>query len=183
MRGPSRGPLAGGAPCSPSPAGGASRVAISKFIKETYGEVSAVALKKAFQNGVQKGKLVETVKGQRFALVGVEIAPREGESVEKKILKAAPEGRACEAGDTVDMKYLGTLQDGGAKFDSAAHFKFTLGIGEVIKGWDQGVAGMRVGERALLTVPPKLGYGKRGSPPEIPGDATLLFDVTLNAIL
>ena len=76
-----------------------------------------------------------------------------------------------------------TLQEGGAQFDRAAHFRFTLGIGEVIKGWDLGVVGMRVGERARLVVPPKLGYGKRGSPPEIPGDATLCFDVTLNAIL
>ena len=130
---------------------------------------------------MKAGKLVQN--GQRFALVGVEIAPREGESVEKTILKAAPEGsRACEAGDTVDMKYVGTLQDGGAQFDRAAHFSFTLGIGEVIKGWDEGVKGMREGERARLVVPPKLGYGKRGSPPEIPGDATLVFDVTLNKI-
>ena len=162
--------------------GGASRVAIAKFVKETFGEVSAPLLKKALATGVQKGKLVQN--GQRFALAGVEIAPRAGESVEKTVIKAAPEGsRACESGDTVDMKYIGTLQEGGAKFDAAAHFKFTLGIGEVIKGWDAGVAGMREGERARLVVPSKLGYGKRGSPPEIPGDATLVFDVTLNKIM
>ena len=52
----------------------------------------------------------------------------------------------------------------------------------MIKGWDQGVDGMRVGERRKLVVPPKLGYGKRGSPPEIPGDATLTFVVTLIAV-
>jgi len=162
--------------------GGASRVAVAKYVKQTWGEVSAALMKKAFATGVQKGKLVQN--GQRFALVGVEIAPREGESVEKTIVKAAPEGSpACEPGDTVDMKYIGTLQEGGAKFDSAGHFKFQLGIGEVIKGWDLGVKGMRVGERARLVVPPKLGYGKKGAPPEIPGDATLVFDVTLNKIL
>ena len=55
--------------------------------------------------------------------------------------------------------------------------------GDVIKGWDQGIAGMRVGEKARLRVPPKLGYGKRGSGAEIPGDSTLLFEVTLNKIL
>lgn len=162
--------------------GGASRPAVAKYIKETYGEVSAAFLKKAFAQGVSKGKLVQN--GQRFGLVGVEIAPRPGDVVEKIIVKAAPEGaQACEPGDTVDMKYIGTLQSDGSKFDSAAHFKFQLGIGEVIKGWDLGVKGMKVGERAKLVVPSKLGYGKKGAPPEIPGDATLCFDVTLNKIL
>jgi FKBP-type peptidyl-prolyl cis-trans isomerase len=80
------------------------------------------------------------------------------------------------------MKYVGKLAD-GTKFDSAAHFKFTLGAGEVIKGWDAGVLGMQVGEEAALVVPPSLGYGKRGAPPEIPGDATLHFTVVLNRIL
>ena len=163
--------------------GGASRVAVAKYIKETFGEVKAPLLKKAFATGVQNGKLVQHGT-QRFALVGVEIAPRPGETVEKTVIKAAPEGSAaCAAGDTVDMKYVGTLQDGGAQFDRAAHFQFTLGIGEVIKGWDMGVVGMRVGERARLVVPSKLGYGKKGAPPEIPGDATLCFDVTLNKII
>ena len=162
--------------------GGASRIAITKYIKNTHGEVSAAHLKKAFAAGVAKNKLVQN--GQRFALFGVEIAPREGESVEKTILRAAlPERRACGPGDTVDMAYVGTLLDGGAQFDRAAHFKFTLGAGDVIKGWDLGVAGMREGEKARLVVPAKLGYGKRGSPPEIPPDATLVFEVTLNKIL
>ena len=61
-------------------------------------------------------------------------------------------------------------------------FTFTLGAGEVIKGWDAGIEGMRVGQRRKLTIPPKLGYGKRGSPPEIPGDATLVFEVQLKAV-
>lgn len=159
--------------------GGASRVAIAKYVKEVYGEVKAPLLKRAFAAGVEKGRLVQN--GQRFALVGVEIAPRVGEAVEKTVLKAAPDGsRACCAGDTVDMKYIGTLQSSGAQFDRAAHFQFTLGIGEVIKGWDMGVVGMRVGERAKLIVPPKLGYGKKGAGPEIPGDATLVRRRTSN---
>jgi hypothetical protein len=160
--------------------GGASRVAIAKCVKQTYGEVSAPLLKKALAAGVAKGRLVQS--GQRFGLFGVELAARADETVQKVVLKPAPDGsRVCEPGDTVDMKYAGTLED-GTPFDRAAHFKFTLGIGEVIKGWDLGVAGMREGERARLTVPSKLGYGKRGSPPEIPGDCTLIFDVTLNKI-
>ena len=75
--------------------GGASRVAVAKYVKQTWGEVSAALMKKAFATGVQKGKLVQN--GQRFALVGVEIAPREGESVEKTIVKAAPEALPTEA--------------------------------------------------------------------------------------
>ena len=62
------------------------------------------------------------------------------------------------------------------------HFKFVLGGGEVIKGWDKGVVGMKEGEKARLIVPPKLGYGKRGSGKEIPPDSTLCFEVTLNKI-
>ena len=80
------------------------------------------------------------------------------------------------------MSYEGRLQDGGAKFDSASRFTFSLGAGEVIKGWEAGVTGMRVGGRRQLTVPPRLGYGKRGSPPEIPADATLCFTIKLISV-
>ena len=140
--------------------GGASRIAITKYVKGTFGEVSPALLKKALSTGVAKGKLSQN--GQRFALVGVELEARAEDTVESTILKAAPEGSpACDRGDTVDMKYIGTLQDGGAQFDRAAHFSFTLGAGEVIKGWDIGVPGMKVGERRRLVVPSKLGYGKR----------------------
>lgn len=76
---------------------------------------------------------------------------------------------------------VGTLLD-GTKFDSADEFSFELGAGDVIKGWDKGFQGLRVGERVKLTIPSKLGYGKRGSPPEIPPDATLVFDVTMKRI-
>ena len=85
------------------------------------------------------------------------------------------------------LHYRRTLVSDGSKFDSSVDkgrpFIFKIGLGMVIKGWDEGVAGMRVGEKARLVVPPSLGYGKRGSPPEIPGDATLDFTVTLNKIL
>ena len=73
-------------------------------------------------------------------------------------------------------------KEGGTKFDSASKFIFTIGGGEVIKGWDIGVKGMKVGGKRMLTVPAKLGYGKRGSPPEIPGDAVLCFEVKLLGI-
>lgn len=119
----------------------------------------------------------------QFALPGVVLKPKEGESVGVETLREGRVGGAlAERGDEVDMSYVGTLASDGSQFDAAKSFKFTLGAGEVIKGWDQGVAGMREGERRRLTVPPKLGYGKRGSPPEIPGDATLVFVVELRRI-
>ncbi len=83
------------------------------------------------------------------------------------------------------MHYTGTLTN-GQQFDSSrtrnTPFEFTLGQGNVIKGWDQGVAGMKVGGKRKLTIPPSLGYGDRGAPPAIPGGSTLNFDIELLAI-
>ncbi len=91
-------------------------------------------------------------------------------------------GAAAKTGDRVMVHYVGTLTD-GKKFDSSRDrgegFRFTLGQGQVIQGWDQGVAGMLVGEVRKLTIPPNLGYGARGFPPVIPANATLVFEVEL----
>ncbi|XP_056133296.1 peptidyl-prolyl cis-trans isomerase FKBP2 [Lampris incognitus] len=88
-------------------------------------------------------------------------------------------------GDVLNMHYTGKLED-GTEFDSSVPrdrpFTFTLGIGQVIKGWDQGLLGMCEGEKRKLVIPSELGYGDRGAPPKIPGGATLIFEVELLSI-
>lgn len=98
-------------------------------------------------------------------------------------------GRAAVAGDLVTVHYTGWLFDDtaadnrGEKFDSSVDrgdkFQFSLGAGRVIKGWDEGVAGMLIGEKRVLTIPPNMGYGERGAEPDIPPGATLIFEVEL----
>jgi FKBP-type peptidyl-prolyl cis-trans isomerase FkpA len=95
-------------------------------------------------------------------------------------------GRAVATGDTVHVQYTGTLLS-GAKFDSSYDhggepFKFTVVNSEVIKGWDQGLVGMKVGGKRRLRIPPELAYGDRGSPPVIPGHASLVFEVELVSV-
>lgn len=89
-------------------------------------------------------------------------------------------GAQLKAGDTVVMNYTGTLTT-GVKFDSSFDrnepFAFKLGAGQVIKGWDEGVGKLRVGDQAILVLPGKLAYGLRGVPNVIPPDATLIFIV------
>ena len=106
-------------------------------------------------------------------------------SLEKEDLTVGT-GAEAKDGDTVHVQYTGTLTN-GKKFDSSYDhggdpFKVTIGQGEVIKGWDEGLLGMKVGGKRRLRIPSDLGYGSAGSPPDIPGNAGLVFEIELVSI-
>jgi len=127
----------------------------------------AAAVSPAADAPVATSKVVTTASGLKYEVL------REGN------------GPVAKAGQTVSVHYTGWLTD-GTKFDSSVDggqpFDFPLGAGRVIKGWDEGVAGMKVGEKRKLTIPSDLGYGDHGAGNLIPPGATLIFDVELLGI-
>ncbi len=125
-----------------------------------------------------------TFMSNRVEKHGVENAEKSGSGTVEKA-KNVETARVTKAGDVISVHYTGTLAD-GTKFDSSLDrgepFTFTLGAGQVIKGWDEGLVGMKVGEKKKLVLPPELAYGKNGYPPVIPPNATLTFDVEIISI-
>jgi len=113
------------------------------------------------------------------------VTPPSGPAPAKLETKELIAGTGAEAkdGDTVTVNYVGVLYKNGKEFDASwkrhEPFSFTLGKGQVIKGWDQGVVGMKVGGRRELIIPAELAYGKTGSPPTIPPSSPLVFVVDL----
>jgi FK506-binding nuclear protein len=93
-------------------------------------------------------------------------------------------GPIAKSGSKVKVHYIGRLKSNGKTFDASTTkpFAFKLGRGEVIRGWDIGCEGMKVGGKRKLTIPPEKAYGKSGAPPTIPGNATLVFEVSMLSI-
>ena len=127
-----------------------------------------------------------------IALAGIFLLPFAGHAAEEAMVKTSSglqyadlvvgKGREAHAGEKATVHYTGTLVD-GTKFDSSKDrnqpFSFKLGAGRVIKGWDEGVEGMKIGGTRKLVIPPELGYGARGAGSTIPPNATLIFEVEL----
>lgn len=117
-----------------------------------------------------------------------EIADAEGAPPEELVIKDIKkgDGKTAKAGDSVKVQYLGKNWSNNEQFDASwdrgEAFVFDLGAGNVIAGWDEGVAGMKEGGRRLLIIPPDMGYGPQGSPPSIPPNETLIFVVDLEKV-
>jgi FKBP-type peptidyl-prolyl cis-trans isomerase len=160
---------------------GVSRTSIAKYLQSEFDvdKSKSNQLKSAFKKGVEKGTLIQTGQTFRVAKDPMPDVPVEAQIKIEDIKEGS--GPEAESGDTVVMKYKGQL-DNNSVFDSASSFEFTLGAGEVIKGWDLGIVGMKVGGIRKLFIPSKLGYGKRGALPEIPPNSDLHFTVTLKEI-
>jgi FKBP-type peptidyl-prolyl cis-trans isomerase len=123
------------------------------------------------------------------AAAAASAAPAASSAAVTKLIKEdikVGKGAAAKTGDTVKVHYTGTLLN-GSKFDSSRDrnepFEFKLGAGMVIKGWDEGVVGMKVGGQRKLTIPSDMAYGKSGHPPVIPPDSPLVFDIELLEIV
>ncbi|GMI21251.1 hypothetical protein TeGR_g10440 [Tetraparma gracilis] len=157
---------------------GSSRQAISKYCRAEFGLDSAAAMKKALKKGVADGVLEQ--RGQSFKVKGEEYEEPADERLGVAD-RAVGEGEEAVDGAEVTVAYVGKL-DSGYTFDKASDFSFLLGNKDVIKGWDRGVRGMRVGGVRELVCPPKLGYGQKGCSPDIPPGATLNFVVTLKGV-
>ncbi|KAK9057454.1 hypothetical protein SSX86_022289 [Deinandra increscens subsp. villosa] len=136
-------------------------------------------------------RLSSAMKGSSILILLIAatlVSAKSGDVTELQIgVKHKPASCEVQAhkGDKIKVHYRGKLTDGtvfDSSFERGIPFEFELGGGQVIKGWDQGLLGMCVGEKRKLKIPAKMGYGERGSPPKIPGGATLIFDTELIAV-
>ena len=159
---------------------GSSIPAISKFLKTEFDYENSAAVKKALKKESDSGILV---KNKASYMVAADPAYEDlSEKVEVQDIKEGKAGPEAALNDTCTIAYIGTLQATGVQFDAGKSFTFTIGNGDVIKGMEE-VKGMRVGGRRKLIIPASLGYGARGSSPDIPPNAVLCFDITLKALI
>ncbi|MDJ1185250.1 FKBP-type peptidyl-prolyl cis-trans isomerase [Roseofilum casamattae] len=149
-------------------------------VSEVLSEVSAPEIANIIPEGGKE--LMANAESESDKLSAVEMT--ETPSGLKYTDLVVGEGDSPQKGDRVEVHYVGTLEN-GSKFDSSRDrgqpFVFQIGVGQVIQGWDEGVASMKVGGKRKLVVPPALGYGSRGIGP-IPGNSTLIFEVELLGI-
>lgn len=158
---------------------GSSLPAISKFLLTEFNYENSTAVKKALKKEVENGRL--TKNKASYLVTGDPVYEDTTEKVKIEDIKLGKDGPMVAAHDTCTISYVGTLEATGVQFDAGKNFTFTLGNGDVIKGMES-VKGMLVGGRRKLTIPASLGYGARGSSPDIPPNATLCFDITLKAL-
>jgi peptidylprolyl isomerase len=182
----------------------AALVVLAPAVAGCGGDTEQSAADKAAQLATEQEKNPPTVTDVTTPAVTaekVEPGPGEGDLDKKPVIPkqdgdpptelvaqdlVVGKGKEAKDGDTVSVQYVGVLFDGGKEFDTSwgknEPFEFTLGGGQVINGWDQGVVGMREGGRRRLIIPPDLAYGAQGQPPTIPPNATLVFDVDLEKV-
>lgn len=168
-----------------------SEIALARHRSIGFGASVATAVLALASAGIAVGQTAQPPAMTSAEAMSPSLSSKIGAPVKelKKIDTKQGDGTEAVAGRAVIVHYTGWLYDPaapdghGAKFDSSLDrkvpFGFVLGAGKVIKGWDEGVAGMKVGGKRTLVIPPQMGYGERGAGGVIPGNATLLFDVEL----
>jgi peptidylprolyl isomerase len=179
-------------------------VAAAVLLSACGGSADESAADRFARTAEQQAKTQTTATQAEAAPTATKITPTAGErdlSKKPEIPKstgAAPEqlkvedliegdGAAAKNGDKLSVQYVGVLYDNNKEFDSSwsrgkKPLEVTLGSGQVISGWEQGLLGMKVGGRRKLTIPPDQAYGAQGQPPTIPGNATLVFEIDLKKI-
>lgn len=150
------------------------------------GKLDVKDAKKGKQNGLENGKALPAKKEKKEKEQPQKKSPKKtvqgGVIIEDLKVGSGPEAKS---GKKIAVYYEGKLKSNNKTFDSTkqgAGFKFNLGRGDVIRAWDVGVAGMKVGGKRRIECPPSMAYGAKGSPPVIPGNATLVFDVELKNV-
>ena len=143
------------------------------------------------ETDVPKARKVQPAPGEADLKRKPDVAKGEGKAPSKLVVQdlIVGKGKRATGGTSVSVQYVGVLFKNGKEFDASwkgnrpgAPFGFPLGAGRVIAGWDQGVPGMRVGGRRKLIIPAELAYGAQGFPPDIPGNAALIFVIDLKRV-
>lgn len=172
---------------------GSGQNAIASELRQDTSTITkeVTSTKAASDTSGRKAEVLEVSSGNMSSLIALSDKENDRMNLEnavttpsglKYIVVSEGNGATPATGQTVTVHYTGTLEN-GEKFDSSrdrnSPFSFKIGVGQVIKGWDEGVGDMKVGERRTLIIPPDLGYGERGAGGVIPPNATLIFDVEL----